>query len=251
MEDTDNQFRLRIVNWDSLYENNRTRSLITLNWVPIPNRMDGDSYTELVDHPDAAAHYGGWIAIVSIASRQNPRGTLPREGAGIPQALARISRLPAGLFEELIPRLLSIGWIECFQGVIDIPHFGAVIPHLGAVPPHESAQKGKKEGNEGKGIQGATLDELEAAWDRHRKHSGRETQQLVFQRVIGMNGKFDVEKFRMRHGGYCEYWAAHGWQFCPLTFLGWIENGMPEPPPEAKPKGNSGGFDVQAWVDED
>ena len=76
------------------------------------------------------------------------------------------------------------------------------------------------------------LEELEVAWERHRKNSGRETQQLVFQRIIGMNGKFNLDRFRERHGQYCEYWAAHGWQFCPLTFLGWVENGMPEPPPE-------------------
>ncbi len=60
---------LRICDWDTLYENNRTRGYKKLNWVPIPNRMDGDGYTELVDHPNGAAHLGAWIAIVQVASR--------------------------------------------------------------------------------------------------------------------------------------------------------------------------------------
>ncbi len=79
------------------------------------------------------------------------------------------------------------------------------------------------------------LTELEAAWDRHLKHASKreEPQMLVFQTIHGMNGKFDVKRFRERHGPYCDAWDRDGWQFCPLTFLGWIEAGMPAGP---KPK---------------
>jgi hypothetical protein len=35
--------------------------------------MDGDGYTELVDHDDGAAHLGAWCAIVQIASKCDPR----------------------------------------------------------------------------------------------------------------------------------------------------------------------------------
>lgn len=139
------QYRLRIKNWDDLYENNRTRSLININWVPIPNRMDGDSYCELVDHGDAAAHYGAWIAMLAIASRQTPRGTLPREGAGIAQALARISRLPAGLFESLIPRVVEMGWVECFQGVMSNPAGGCGNPAPSCVNLATEGKERKKE----------------------------------------------------------------------------------------------------------
>ena len=51
---------LRVRDWDALYENNRTRGDKRLGWVPIPNRMDGDGYTELVDHENGAAHLGAW-----------------------------------------------------------------------------------------------------------------------------------------------------------------------------------------------
>lgn len=100
-----------------------------MDWVPVPNRMDGEGYTQLVDHPNGAAHLGAWLAIVEIASRRDVRGTLPQEGAGTSQALARISRLPAGLFAEVIPRLVQIGWIE---ELTPIPQEGAGIPQDGA-----------------------------------------------------------------------------------------------------------------------
>jgi len=63
------------------------------------------------------AHFGAWVAIIQIASRQDPRGTLPngklsQSIGGFCQSLGRISRLPAVLFEEVIPRLIEIGWLE-------------------------------------------------------------------------------------------------------------------------------------------
>lgn len=106
----------RIPAWDQTFENSSSRKLKRLDWVAIPNKTDGEGYTALVDHPNAAAHLGAWYAIVEAASKQNPRGCLPR---GIPnnlngvcRSLARMSRLPAQAFEEVIPRLLEIGWLE-------------------------------------------------------------------------------------------------------------------------------------------
>jgi hypothetical protein len=96
-----------------------------MDWIPVPNRMDGEGYTALVDHANGAAHLGAWLAMLEIASRRDPRGTLPQEGAEIPRALARISRLPASVFEEALPRLLQIGWIEQYG---ESPQEGAEIP---------------------------------------------------------------------------------------------------------------------------
>jgi len=104
---------LRVVDWSSRYENNRTRDLKVMAWVPVPNKLDGDGYTELVDNPDGAAHLAAWLVCLQVASKCAPRGTLLRDN-GEPhtaQSLARISRLPVGVFEAAIPRLLEIGWL--------------------------------------------------------------------------------------------------------------------------------------------
>ena len=153
----------RIRDWDQLFENNRTRELKKIDWVPVPNRMDGDGYTALVTHPNGAAHLGAWLAILEICSRQKIRGSFPesrtfpqdgaeRCGAGShPPAtrefslvFSRMSRLPSSVFEEVIPRLVEIGWVECFQTDTEIPHFSA--PSCDLLP-----MEGKR--IEGKGIQ--------------------------------------------------------------------------------------------------
>ena len=84
------------------------------------------------------------------------------------------------------------------------------------------------------GAGGIGPDELEAAWERHKKHVRGEPFNLVASMVANMNGQFDAAKFRDRHPRYCDYWDSAGWQFSSLTFLGWIEARMPEPPKPAK-----------------
>lgn len=115
---------LRIRDWDVHFENAASRKLKRLDWVAIPNRMDGVGYTALVDHPHGAAHLGAWIAIVEIASRQGTkaedRGIIPRGVGGICQTIGRISRLSGGIFQEAIPRLIEIGWLEQIPETIDV-----------------------------------------------------------------------------------------------------------------------------------
>lgn len=109
---------LRISNWNARFENNRTRELKTMLWVPIEILDDG-AYSELVEeHRNGAAHYGAWIAIVKIAGNCVPRGTLVKygpKGKAVPhdaKSLSRISGMPKNLFSAVIPRLLEIGWLE-------------------------------------------------------------------------------------------------------------------------------------------
>ncbi len=78
------------------------------------------------------------------------------------------------------------------------------------------------------------LQEITDGYDRHLKHSGKESQQTVIQIVLSMNGEFDWAKFRLNHAGYCAHYAARGWDYCTVSFLGWIRAGMP-PSPSAKP----------------
>ena len=110
---------LRIREWDKNFENAGSRKLKRLEWVAIPNKTDGEGYTALVDHPDAAAHLGAWYAIVEAASKQDPRGNLPggipHTIGGICRSLGRMSRLPSEIFQHVIPRLLEIGWLEWIQ----------------------------------------------------------------------------------------------------------------------------------------
>lgn len=92
----------------------------------MPNRMNTQGYTSLIDHPNGVAHFGAWCALVEICSTREPRelrGTLPESDGtvvGISRALGRISRFPPDVFEELLPRLLDdpeISWIEDYAAI--------------------------------------------------------------------------------------------------------------------------------------
>lgn len=140
----------RIKDWDKHFENNRTRELKALQWVPFPNKHDGDGYTELLDHKDGPSHFGAWVAIVQVASRCDERGTLSRAGARPHDAasLSRMTRIPQPVLEAAIKRLVSIGWLEvthCEHETCEIPHDGA------ALESHDGAALTEGNGREGKG----------------------------------------------------------------------------------------------------
>jgi hypothetical protein len=105
----------RVKNWDTIYENNRSRVIENTSWVPIPNKHDSDGYTLVIEHDHGAMHYGAWCALVQVASKCKPRGTLVRDGKPhTAESLARQTKIPASVFREAIPRFLSpeIGWLE-------------------------------------------------------------------------------------------------------------------------------------------
>jgi hypothetical protein len=103
--------------------------------------MDGDGYTQLVDHKSGAAHLGAWLAIVEIASKCHPRGTLVREDGTphTPDSLARVTRLPGRIFAEVLPRLASkqLGWVEALEAT-DVEEHGTVAQASAAIR-HPSA----------------------------------------------------------------------------------------------------------------
>ncbi len=153
----------RIRDWDEHYENNRTRDMKEMQWVPLSNRHDGDGYVQLVRGPRGGAMLGAFVACVQTASKCRPRGTLLRRG-GLPHnpaTLSDITRLPSIDFEEMLSLAISpdVGWME----IVDIPELNnipqppAVSPHLPAVCPHPTDEEGNgrngrngRNGKEGK-----------------------------------------------------------------------------------------------------
>ena len=143
-----------IRNWNTIYENNRTRELKNMAWVPVPNSHDGDGYTELVSRKNGAALLGAWLVILQVASRCDPRGTLLRRGEKphTADSLSRITRLPKEIIAEaLIVCSTEPQWLD----VVDFttkPQEGAGIPQEGAVLTHPPDEEGNgKKGMEGNG----------------------------------------------------------------------------------------------------
>lgn len=123
----------RIKNWNLLYENSSSRKIRYCSWVPLPIRHDELGYSILITgHKDGAAHYGVWISLVCLCSKQSGRwfdkdakkwkGS-PRQGIltdnggndGIPLGVNEIhliTRIPKSIINDALPRLVEIKWLE-------------------------------------------------------------------------------------------------------------------------------------------
>ena len=131
----------RIKNWNQIYENNRTRELKKLQWIPIPVKLDGDGYTNIMSdengqpRKNGPAIFGTFISVLEVAASCDNialRGTLIRS-SGEPHdyaSLARITRIPIKNIEDMILFCtVSLNWIE----IIDL-ETGAGMSHDSAAP---------------------------------------------------------------------------------------------------------------------
>lgn len=143
----------QIRSWDSLYENNRTRELKKLDWVPIPNKHDGDGYTAIMAQKDGPSILGAFIACVQIASRCEPRGTLLRDG-GKPHSaasLARMSRMPELAIQRALDFCSSdeVNWLV-IRNMGDDAALGCDNPALSCGDPAPKCLEGKGREENGK-----------------------------------------------------------------------------------------------------
>lgn len=109
----------RIKNWESIYENNRSRTVKDLAWVAIPNRHDGEGYSSIMAHSRSAEIFAAWILMLQVASRCQPRGSLMRDHGRphTPQSMALKTRAKPEWFVLALELLTSeeIGWIEAVE----------------------------------------------------------------------------------------------------------------------------------------
>lgn len=150
----------QVLDWDRLFENNKSRERDQLHFVCVPNKQDGMGLTRVLTHPNGAAIYGIWQLILGACSRQNrPRdGWLTDTGrapdgqeAGTPWAPADLAlrwRRPVTEIEEAL-RVLSapnIHWIKALP--LKVP---AECPDSALLVPAECLGT-EREGREGKGM---------------------------------------------------------------------------------------------------
>jgi hypothetical protein len=113
----------RIKDWARHFENNRTREVVNMAWVPVPNKHDGEGFRRIMREPDGIVIYGCWHLILQVASKcLRQRGTLLRDD-GTPMTPETIS-LKTGWdgeqgvnnFRRAFEFLSSpeVAWIEAF-----------------------------------------------------------------------------------------------------------------------------------------
>lgn len=144
---------MKIANWDKYYENAQSRKVHRLAWVPVPNKHDGERYSELMIRKDSAEIFAAWILMLQVGSRSQCRGSLIRDD-GRPhtaESLAIKTRGSVEWFKKAIPYLLQIGWLE------QVPEDKSTSLPLDSqsdttvLPPQQARREGKgTEGREGK-----------------------------------------------------------------------------------------------------
>ena len=107
----------QITDWDEHYESAESRKVKRLGWVRVPNKHDGGSFCELLDHQDGMAHLGAWLLILQVASKMPVRGLLvdERGRALAAKDIARRTRGSVRSITDAIPRLIEAGWLEEVQ----------------------------------------------------------------------------------------------------------------------------------------
>jgi len=153
----------RINKWDEYFENNRSKKVRDLAWVPVPNRHDGENYSMIMAHENGAEIFAAWVLIIQVASKCEPRGTLVRDGGKphTPKTLSVKTRAPESWFNVALEYLAQeTDWLiaeglaeDCHPPATQVPP--ACHPTATQVPPdcHPPAsqvtkKERKKEGKE-------------------------------------------------------------------------------------------------------
>jgi hypothetical protein len=176
-----------IRNWDAHFENNRTRKMKHMMWIPVPNKHDGDGYTELVDRDDGAEMLGAWLAILQVASKCAIRGTLVRDNGTphTPKTIARQTRIKEGVICKALQLLCSsdVEWLQVVDSSVVAPRCAIGAP---SAHPTDEEEKGIEEKEE-KGIEGAL-----ASLDSGKSASQKTTVQLMDELIPHRRESFQM-----------------------------------------------------------
>ena len=100
----------QIKNWNTHYENAKSRETERCRFCCIPNKQDGLGYGLLLAEPNGEALYGAFVAVVLVASKQKNRdGWLTDNGLPTGHPLtARLLSVKCRISEATIARMLEV-----------------------------------------------------------------------------------------------------------------------------------------------
>lgn len=142
----------QIIDWDSHFENDRSRTRKKCSFVCVPNKQSGMGLSYVLKEPDGPAIYGIWHLLLGACSKQPRRNgwlTMNGEQAGSAWGVSDLSvkfHLPEILFERALEVLCSekVGWIIWVESPSS--HHTLTVES-----PRGTLKEGKKEEKEGNG----------------------------------------------------------------------------------------------------
>jgi hypothetical protein len=104
-----------IRNWNKYFENNESRKIRNLTWIPMVNKHDGRGYRRVAALPNSVQVFCAWNLIVQVASKMPTRGVLLDEDGALTAAdLAAKTGYPEAIFTAAFLALIKpeIRWLE-------------------------------------------------------------------------------------------------------------------------------------------
>ncbi len=146
----------RIKDWQQHFENNRTREMKCMAWVPVPNKHDGEGYQRIMQEKDGIIIYGCWHLILQVASKcLRERGTLLRDD-DTPITASSLAIKTGWRHEADFQRAMDflcspdVAWLERVAiNTEEIPHPPAAAAHPPAWNRIEGNRKERREGGGG------------------------------------------------------------------------------------------------------
>lgn len=106
--------RIKIRDWDSFFEADRSRQWKKLSWVPVPNKQ-GLGYKKIMAHKNGSSIFGCWNALVQQASLCTPRGDLSKYSI---DDLSTNTMIPVSILTEAIEFITQhLDWIEVIENL--------------------------------------------------------------------------------------------------------------------------------------
>lgn len=233
-----------IPNWDDVFENNRSREIKRPTWVPVSNSMDDDTFVELMQHRNGAAHFGVWICLILVGSRCDPRGTLIKNN-GIPHnscTLRALIRTDSRTIQTAIDRLVAIGLLKIKELNGDIPQYGARTPQ----EPDASRARVLERKKEGKDSTALPCDQFfETRYVLHPRKGHRTSAEQRLCQIEGIETADLQAAFIRVHDAWIasDEWKWRGGAKAPF-FDEWIADRGYQYPPNAEPVVSS----AESWM---
>ncbi len=147
--------------------------------------IDEDSYAEVTNHENGAAHLGCWFAIVMAAAKSKKRGALLRSNGSphTPETLARLTRLPVEVLAEALSRFVVLGLLASSENLPLSPAnpplsaVAANLPLSADISRYPSLEERRGERGD------------KRTGERGDKRTGEETENLPLSAVISATAK--------------------------------------------------------------
>lgn len=112
----------QILDWDTNFENAKSRQYKSKHWCAVPNKQDGLGYGMMLRQPDGPALYGAFVSLVLVCSKQVIRqGYLTDTGevSGYPYDAIELSvktQMPSDLIQRCLDFcVVTTKWIKVYK----------------------------------------------------------------------------------------------------------------------------------------